>query len=143
MHIYNETKDEEGKFNILMASNSFLEEFINKFDKNFDNETMLEKFYIYVKELFISYNKIFSLKNNIDKGDQIKIVKNIEEYIIFFINLNSGYLDDLLEVIKNIPKKIFIEIIVFIMKKLNECGINCLKKRKKVNKFKKWMDNMG
>ena len=132
---YNETKEEEGKFNILMASNSFLEEFINKFDKNFDNETMLEKFYIYVKELFISYNKIFSLKNNIDKGDQIKIVKNIEEYIIFFINLNSGYLDDLLEVLKNIPKKIFIEIIVFIMEKLNECGINCLKKRKKFSRY--------
>ena len=132
---FNETQDEEGKFNILMASNGFLEEFINKFDKNFDNETMLEKFYIYVKKLFISYGEVFNLRNNLDRGDQIKIVNNIEEYIKIFINLNSGYLDDLLEVLKNIPKKIFIEIIVFIMEKLNECGINCLKSRKKFSRY--------
>ena len=132
---YNETQDEEDKFNILMGLNGSLEVFINEFDKNFDNETILKKFYIYIKKLFISYGEIFILKKYLDRDDQITIINNIEEYCKFFINLNSGYLDDLLEVLKNIPKKIFIEIIVFIMEKLNECGINCLKSKQKFSRY--------
>ena len=46
---YIDSTDEEEKYDILKNYNIVLEEFINLFDKDFDNETMLEKYYIYVK----------------------------------------------------------------------------------------------
>ena len=62
-------------------------------------------------------------------------MNNIKEYSKFFTNLNSGYLEDLLEVLKNIPKKNFIEIIVSTMEQLNECGINCLKEKQNFSRY--------
>jgi hypothetical protein len=82
---------------------------------------MIEKFYIYVKELFISYEKTLNMKEQIDKDDnkniKDKIMKNIKEYIDEFIMKNSGYLNNLVETIKTIPKELFYEIITYIMEK--------------------------
>jgi hypothetical protein len=90
---------------------------------------MIEKFYIYVKELFISYEKTLNMKEQIenDENTKNKIIKKIKEYINEFIMKNSGYLNNLVETIKNIPKELFYEIITYIMEKLNECGKTCLK----------------
>ena len=134
-----EEEDEEEKFSILINYNNTLEEFINLFDKNFDNETMIEKFYIYVKELFISYEKTLNMKEQIDKDDnkniKDKIMKNIKEYIDVFIMKNSGYLNNLVETIKTLPKELFYEIITYIMEKYNTCGKNCLKEMKKYCRY--------
>ena len=134
-----EEGDEEEKFEILINYNNTLEEFINLFDKNFDNETMIEKFYIYVKELFISYQKTLNMKEQIDKEEnksiKDKIIKKIKEYIDEFIMKNSGYLNNLVETIKPIPKELFYEIITYIMKKYNECGKNCLKEMQKYCRY--------
>ena len=130
-----EAEDEEDKFEIIMGCINFLEGFINKFDTDFDNETIVEKFYIYTKELFIYYTKVLKIKQNLDKGEQIRIKENILKYLNIFIKLSSGYLDDLLEVLKDLPKKIFREINVFIMEKFNEYGINCLKKMEKFCRY--------
>ena len=55
---YNETEEEEDKYSILMNYNNTLEEFVDLFDiNNFDNETMVEKYYIYVSQLINSYIK--------------------------------------------------------------------------------------
>ena len=54
---YEESIIEEDKYDILINYNEVLEEFIDSFNKNFDNETMVEKYYFYVKELFFSYWK--------------------------------------------------------------------------------------
>ena len=132
---YKESQDDEERFNILMGCNALLEEFINNFNKDFDNETVIEKFYIYIKELFISYVKVFKIEGKLDKGSQINIINNIKEYTKFFIILSSGYLSDLLEVLKDLPKKIFYEIIVSIMELFNEYGKNCLKGKKKFSKY--------
>ena len=128
-------EDEEDKFDILMGCINFLEKFIDKFDQDFDNETIVEKFYIYIKELFSSYTQVLQLKKYLDKGDQERIKSNIKKYLNIFIKLSSGYLDNLLEVLKDLPKKIFFEIIVFIMEKFNECGLNCLKEMKKFCRY--------
>ena len=128
-------EDEEDKFDILMGCINFLEEFINKFDQDFDNETIIEKFYIYTKELFNSYTKVLKLTKFLDKGEQERIKSNIKKYLNFFIKLSSGYLDNLLEVLKDLPKKVFYEIIVFIMEKFNECGLNCLKEMKQFCRY--------
>ena len=129
------TNDEESKFNILMGNNVFLEEFINKFDKNFDNEIVIEKYYLYIKDLFISYVKVFNIKGKLDKGEQINIIKNIKEYTEIFISLSSGYLSNLMDILKDLPKKVLYEIVVFIMGKFNEYGKKCLLERKKFSRY--------
>ena len=119
---YNEEEEDEDKYNILLNYNCILEEFINLFDKDFDNETLVEKYYIYIKQLIQSYTKLMNMKENITKGDIENILKNIKEYIKIFTKQNSGYLDDLVEIMKEMNKKYFYEIIVIIMEQLNECG---------------------
>ena len=132
---YNEAEEEDDKYNILLNYNCVLEEFINLFDKDFDNETLVEKYYIYIKQLIQSYTKLMNMKENITKGDIENILKNIKEYIKIFIKQNSGYLDDLVETMKEIDKKYFYEIIVIIMEQLNECGKKCLADRKAFCKY--------
>ena len=48
---------------------------------------------------------------------------------MIFINSNSGYLNDLVEMMKILPKNIYSEIVIIIIDKLIELGKNCLKER--------------
>jgi L1 cell adhesion molecule like protein len=133
-----EAEDEEEKYNILMNYNNTLEEFIDKFikDIDFDNETITEKYFIYVKDLIISYSKILNIKSQITKGDTDTIIKNITKYLQVFSKLSSGYLDELLEIMKEqMPKKVFLEIVVNVMEQLNECGKKCLQEMKKFCRY--------
>jgi len=67
-NIYETTTNDNEKYNILLSYNSTLEEFIDLFNKDkgnednnlndkFDNEIMIEKFFLYVQDLFKSYSK--------------------------------------------------------------------------------------
>ena len=132
---YNEAEDEEDKYNILINYNSALEEFINVFDKQFDNETMVEKYFIYVKQLIQSYTKLVNMKGQITKGVTDTIIKNVKEYMKIFAEQSSGYLDNLVEIMKEMPKKVFLEIVVNTIEQLNECGKKCLAERKKFCKY--------
>ena len=127
---FKETEDEEEKYDILKNYNSVLEEFIDLFDKNFDNETMVEKYYIYVKELINSYIVLLNMKEYLTKADTTEIINHIKEYIKVFAKQSSGYLDNLIEMMKNINKKIFFEIVVIVIEELNNCGKKCLQERK-------------
>ena len=129
------TKDEEDKFDIIMGCINFLEAFINKFGEDFDNETIIEKFYIYIKELFIYYTKAFKLREYLDKGEKNRIKEAIKNYLNIFIKLSSGYLDDLLDILKDLPNRVFKEIILFVMKKFKDCGEDCLKKMQKFCRY--------
>ena len=96
---YNNCNDNEieDKKIYLENFNEAMEEFINGFnkeDKNFDNETLLEEFYLYMKELFLS-SYIVYLKLNLDKGEKNKIFDKIKKYLNTFINKSSGYLSNL------------------------------------------------
>ena len=119
-----------------MNYNNTLEEFIDLFEKNFDNETIIEKYYLYVKELFFSYSKILNIEKKIDEIEKNNIIKKIKAYINEFINKSFGYLEDLAMTIIEIPKKIFYEIIIYIMEKLNENGKKCIKNNEKNCKYK-------
>ena len=132
---YNEAEDEEDKYNILINYNSALEEFINVFDKQFDNETMVEKYFIYVKQLIQSYTKLVNMKGQITKGVTDTIIKNVKEYMKIFAEQSSGYLDNLVEIMKEMPRKVFLEIVVNVIEQLNECGKKCLAERKKFCKY--------
>ena len=133
---YNEAEEDEDKYNILINYNCALEEFIDLLDKDFDNETMVEKYYIYVKQLLLSYTKLLEIKSQVSKGDIENITQKIKEYIKVFMEHNSGYLDDLIEVMKPINKKIFYEIVVNSIEQLNECGKKCLIERKPFCKYR-------
>ena len=138
---YNECGEgeEEDKKLILNNYNEALEEFIDGFTKNykFDNETLLEKFYLYVKELFLSY--IDYLKLSSDKGERTNIFKKIEKYITTFIDKSSGYLNNLLEILSPLQngtsKLDFLNLILFVMERLNQCGKDCLQKNKEFCKY--------
>ena len=125
-----EDEDEEEDERIIYIRNYYttLEEFINKFDKNFDNETVLYKFYLYIKDLFERY--LDALKLDLDKGDKKHIFGKINEYIQIFIDKSSGYLNELLEILsrlKKVKNKVkFYQIIAFVIGKLNELGKNCI-----------------
>ena len=122
----NEYKEsnEEDKYNILMNYNEVLEEFLNSF-KNFDNETIIEKYYLYVEDLFISYSKVLNMEYiEIDK--HIKIIEKIMNYINEFITKSFGYLENLVKILEKIPKDIFYKIVALIFVKLYENGKKCI-----------------
>ena len=125
LNAYKESKIEGDKYDILINYNEVLEEYIDKFDKNFDNETMIEKYYFYIKELFFSYSKILNMKNQIN--EHIRIIDKINIYLNEFISKSFGYLENLIKTIENIPKQIFYGILFRIIEKLNENGEKCIK----------------
>ena len=145
----NDSEEEDDKLTYLLNFNETLEDFLDLFntDKNLDNETIFEKYYLYIRELFSFY--IEALKLELDKGERIHIMNKIKEYIDKFINKSSDYLNNLLEIFnkglnkeeikekkgRNKPKQIFYEIVIYVMEKLNESGKECLKGGKKFSKY--------
>jgi len=132
-----EGEDEDKRILILQSYNEFLELYIDSFDKYFDNENILEKHYIYIKELFLSY--IETLKINSDKSVKTQIFKTFEKYLHLFIIKPNGYLNNLLDTIYNgIQKKLkwdFYNLVIFVMNELNECGTNYLHSNKEYCKY--------
>ena len=91
-----EEEEEEDKILIYKTNfNNTLEEFINLFKINdkLDNETILEKYYLYIKELIESY--IETLEIEIDK----EIIKKIKNYLNKFIDKSFDYLDNLINLL--------------------------------------------
>ena len=128
--------EEENKQIYLNNFNETLEDFIDKFNKDFDNETLLEKYYLYVQQLFSSYIK--TLDCELDKSEQKTIFNKIKKYLLIFIDKSSAYLDNLVETLSKMPKskkKDFYVLIIFIMEKLNELGGKCIKEKKEFSKY--------
>jgi hypothetical protein len=142
-----EEEEEDESLIYITNFNNTLEEFIDSFDieHNFDNETVVEKYYLYVKELFSSYIETLKIKS-LDKNDKKQIITNIKKYIDKFINKNSDYLNKLLEtlydgLVKNAQKNElriklnFYGIVIYVMKKLNEYGNEYIQSNKKYCKY--------
>ena len=128
---YGQSEDEDEKYEILKCYSSILEDFINLFDKNNNNETLFEKYYIYIKELITSFIKMLNMKEQLTNVDEENIINKIIINILIFINNNLGYLNNLVEMMKILPKNIFYKIVAIIIEKLNELGKKCLKERKR------------
>ena len=121
-----------------MSFNNTYEEFIDSFDlKNFDNETILEKYYLYLRELFDSYTKILNSKYKDESVENNKrvIIGKIINYIKIFTKKSSGYLNDLLDILQKSPKKIFLEIVVIVIEQMNINGKECLEERKQFCRY--------
>ena len=134
-----EDEDDDNEDGITYLKNYYttLEEFIKKLDKNFDNETVLFKFYLYIKDLFQKY--LEAIKLGLDKGEKKSLFEKINEYIQLFIDKSSGYLNELLEILSGLKKikcKVnFLKIIAFVIKKLNELGKTCIFSNKPFCKY--------
>ena len=146
---YNEEDEEEEEDESLIYITNFnntLEEFIDSFDieHNFDNETVIEKYYLYIRELFLSYIETLKIKS-LGERDKKQIIKNIEKYIDKFINKNSDYLNNLLETLnnglvedtkKNEKIKLnFYAIVIYVIEKLNEYGNEYIQSNKQYCKY--------
>ena len=102
---YDEEDEEEEEDESLIYITNFnntLEEYIDAFDieYNFDNETVIEKYYLYVRELFLSYIETLKIKS-LEKSNKNQIIKNIQKYIDKFINKNHDNLNNLIEELNN------------------------------------------
>ena len=140
-----EEEEEDKSLIYIIIYNNILEEFIDSFgiEYNFDNETVIEKYYLYIRELLSSY--IETLKNkSLDKNEKKEIIKKIQKYIDKFIKKNSDYLNKLLETLNDgLVKKtknkriklIFYGIVISVMKKLNEYGNEYIQSNKKYCKY--------
>ena len=91
-----------------------------------------------MKELFESYVKISNNKN-ISKDEKNEIIEKIKNYIKIFTEKSSGYLNNLLETLKELPKAMFFEIIIYTMELMNKSGKKCLEERKKFCKYNSLM----
>ena len=155
-----EDEDEEENDELIVYKtnyNNTLEEFINSFniDKGNVNEALFEKYYLYVKELFISYAETLKLK--IDSDERKEIIEKIKNYLNKFISKSSDYINNLLEVLykglnddnevinkkkkpkkkkksKNIYKN-FCGIVIFLMEKLNDLGKKYIESMAKFCKY--------
>ena len=83
--------DDEEDDRIIYIQNYYttLEDFIDKLDKTFDNETVLYKFYLYIKDLYQNY--LEALKLDLGKKDQKHIFDKISEYIHIFIEIGRAH----------------------------------------------------
>ena len=142
-----EEEEEDESLIYITNFNNTLEEFIDSFDieQNFDNETVIEKYYLYVRELFLSYIETLKIKS-LSTGDKKQIILNIKKYINKFINKNSDYLNNLLEELNNglvkktkkSEKKIklnFYVIVIYVIEKLNQYGNEYIQSNKKYCKY--------
>ena len=130
--------DEDNKILCLNNYNETLEKFIDGFGEIFDNETLLEKYYLYIKELFLSYLEI--LKYALDRSEQKAIFKRIEKYIKIFTDKSLGYLDSLIEILSKLQnnrknKIFFYNLIIFVMEILNNLGKECIQNNKEFSKY--------
>ena len=142
-----EDEEEEDESLIYITNfNNTLEEYIDSFEieNNYDNETVIEKYFLYVRELFLSYIETLGIKS-LGTGDMKQIKKNIQKYIDTFINKNTDYLNNLLETLnKGLTKKskksdknktVFYGIVIYIIEKLNEYGKKYIQSNKKYCKY--------
>ena len=133
----NNNPNDEKLIKYITNYNKTLEEFVNKFNKDFDNETIFEKFYLYIKELFLSY--IETLQLGLNDGAKNQIFEKIKKYITLFINKSTGYLNSLLEILEDLTKKNmevnFYNIVIVVIENLNNNGRTCLFSNKKFCKY--------
>ena len=137
---YNQCEEDETEDKLLYLANyqETLEEFIDAFDQKFDNETMLEKYYLYIKRLFLSYLNTFKIP--VDKSVKEGIFNKIKKYLQIFFKKSTGYLNNLLDILSPLQKcqtmNEFYDLIIFVIKNLNNKGIELINSSTEFCKYK-------
>ena len=98
---------------------------------------MVEKYYIYVSQLINSYICTLKLQTYCKGEEQNQIKEKIKKYVEVFSKISLNYLNIIIENELKILnedielKKIFFEIIIFVVEKINKLGKECLEKNVK------------
>ena len=127
------------KMQYLKNFSKTLSEFIDTFDTYTNNETVFEKYYLYLQGLFDSYNVYFSKSTKDDKNYEKEIIAKIKKYFSKISILDIYYIKGLIEKLIGIKEQkyeMFQEIIVLIMGILTERGEKVQKENKKWSRYK-------
>ena len=124
---YLEEKDNSYKIKFLIEYNKSIIQFIETFDfNNLNNITVFEKFYLYVKLLFESYQKILILDENNSQNYEEDIKSVAKKYLKLLIRINPYSINELIKLFQNTDDKLLYDIVVFAMKLYYENGIKYL-----------------
>ena len=113
-------------------------EFIETFNSyNMDNDTVFEKYYLYLHGLFNSYNIYFSklTEDNKDKEFQKEVKNKITQYFSTISILDSYYIKNLIEKLKGIDYEMFQEIVINVMGILTKKGADTLNNKIKWSRY--------
>lgn len=116
-----------------------LSDFIDTFNTYTNNETVFEKYYLYLQGLFDSYNIYFSKSNNEEKDYEKETINKIKKYFSKISILDIYYIKSLIDKLNGIKEnkyEMFQEIIVLVMGILNEKGEKAQKENKKWSRYK-------
>jgi L1 cell adhesion molecule like protein len=117
-----------------------MSDFIDTFDSyKMDNDTVFEKYYIYLQGLFESYNVYFSALNTENKEDkdfQKEALKKISNYFSKISILDSYYIKNLIDKLKQLNPEMFQEIVIYVMGIMTKKGTDILNTKVKWSKYK-------
>ena len=114
---YLEEANNSYKIQYLKEYNKSIIQFIETFNfDNLDNVTIFEKFYLYVKLLFESYQKILTLENKSIQSYEEELKNRAKKYLQLLIKMNPYSINELLKLYKNTDDKILYDIVIFVMK---------------------------
>ena len=134
--LYEDTVQFKKKMQYLKNFCKVMSEFIDTFESyNLDNDTIFEKYYLYLQGLFESYNIYFSKLENEDKIFNKEILKKIINYFSKISVIDSYYIKNLLDKLKGINIEMFYEIIIHVMGIMTIKGSNILKSKKKMDQI--------
>jgi len=108
-------------------------QFIDTFDSyQIENDTVFEKYYLYLQGLFESYNIYFSKLNKEDKQFQEEVIKKIINYFSKIFVLDIYYIKNLIDKLRQINSEIFQEIVVNVIGIMTKKGRDFYLTRKMV-----------
>ena len=136
--LYEETVNFNKKMQYLKNFCKIMSEFIDTFNSyTMENDTMFEKYYIYLQGLFDSYNVYFSKQSNEDKEFKKNVIEKINNYFKKISMCDSYYIKHLIDKlygIKEVNYEMFQEIIINLMGIMTDRGIEILNSKRKWSK---------
>ena len=135
--LYENTVQFNKKMQYLKNFCKVMSDFIDTFESyNMDNDTVFEKYYLYLQGLFESYNLYFSKLTKEDKDFQKEVLNKVSKYFSKISALDSYYIKNLIDKLKSINSEMFQEIVIYVMGIMTQKGTDFLKSNKKWSKFK-------
>ena len=133
--LYEETVNFNKKMQYLKNFCKIMSDFIDTFNSyTMENDTVFEKYYIYLQGLFDSYNVFFSkqgIEDNQFKKDVIKKISIYFEKISMCDTYYIKHLIDKLYGIKEVNYEMFEEIVINVMGVMTNRGLEILKSNRK------------
>ena len=124
---YNDTYNQQEKYKYILNFGQTLISFLNTFDKE-GNDTLGNKYFLYIKVLFESFNILIQLNMIINDNDKNMIITNAKKYL------------DILSTFKNINYSHYIELLnLFVIDLSKEEEKQPLVKRQEIQSLRNYI----